>query len=248
MQPAHYKREREFWDSMGADAYVSLSPADQRRILGWIAPGSEVQRCLDLGGGSGMTAKLLVGAGVPFLVCVDISAPMLRHSGVPSVQGDALRLPFADGSFDLVVAAAFLHHVPDLEHSVLRECARVLRPDGRIVGYDPSARCWQNRIFMGDGPMRLRTFSPDERPIDPRSLVTKLGDAGFRDASVTLFSFRNARITLFEGIQRWVLDPISVGPLRNWLQRWFFWSATRAMVSAGSAVGSGFQDKALPRW
>jgi ubiquinone/menaquinone biosynthesis C-methylase UbiE len=164
---------------------------------------------------------------VPFLVCIDISAPMLRHSGLPSVQGDALRLPFADASFDLVVAAAFLHHVPGLERDVLRECARVLRPGGRIVGYDPSARCIQNRIFMGDGPFRLRSFSPDERPIDPRHLVAKLDEAGFHDTSITLFSFRNARITLFEGIQRWMIDPISVGPLRHWLQRWFFWSATR---------------------
>jgi SAM-dependent methyltransferase len=227
MPPSHYQREREFWDSKGADAYVSLSPFDQQRILSWIAAGPEVRSCLDLGGGSGMTAKMLAASGMPFLACVDISAPMLRHSGLPSVQGDALRLPFADTSFDLVVAAAFLHHVPGLERDVLRECARVIKPGGRIVGYDPSARCVQNRIFMGDGRFRLRSFSPDERPIDPRHLVAKLDEVGFHDASVNLFSFRNSRITLFEGVQRWMLDPISVGPLRHWLQRWFFWSAKR---------------------
>jgi ubiquinone/menaquinone biosynthesis C-methylase UbiE len=174
-----------------------------------------------------MTAKMLAACGMPFLVCIDISAPMLRHSGLPSVQGDALRLPFADASFDLVVAAAFLHHVPGLESEVLRECVRVIKPGGRIVGYDPSARCVQNRIFMGEGRFRLSMFSPDERPIDPRHLMAKLDEVGFRGATATLFSFRNPRITLFEAIQRWVLDPISVGPLRHWLQRWFFWSAKR---------------------
>jgi SAM-dependent methyltransferase len=227
MPPSHYQREREFWDSKGVDAYVSLSAFDQQRVLNWIARDPEERRCLDLGGGSGMTAKLLAASGVPFLVCADISAAMLGHSGLPSVQADALALPFADNSFDLVVAAAFLHHVPGRERDVLRECARVVRPGGRIVGYDPSARCIQNRIFMGEGRFRLKLFSPDERPIDPRDLTAKLDDAGFRGATATPFSFRNPRMTLFEGIQRWMLDPISIGPLRHLLQRWFFWSAKR---------------------
>lgn len=224
----HYARERDFWDKKGTDAYVSLSPYDQRRILDWIGRRPGEQRCLDLGGGSGMTARLLASTGVESLICLDISAEMLRHSGLPSVQADAMRLPFLDGSFDLVVAAAFLHHVPGREADVLRECARVLAPGGRIVGYDPSARCVQNRIFMGEGRMRLATFSPDERPIDPRFLVASLADVGFRDVSSRPFSFRNPRITPFEAVQRWVLDPLSIGPLRHWLQRWFFWSATRA--------------------
>lgn len=223
----HYARERDFWDRKGTDAYVSLSPYDQRRILDWIGRTPSEQRCLDLGGGSGMTAQLLASSGVDTLICLDISAEMLRHSGLPSVQADALRLPFLDGSFDLVVAAAFLHHVPGRERDVLGECARVLVPGGRIVGYDPSARCVQNRVFMGEGPMRLSTFSPDERPIDPRFLVSTLGNVGFRDVSSRPFSFRNPRITPFEAVQRWVLDPLSIGPLRHWLQRWFFWSATR---------------------
>ena len=227
MPPSHYQREREFWDTRGADAYVSLSPFDQQRILSWIARSPDERSCLDLGGGSGMTAKLLAASGVPFLACVDISAAMLRHSGLPSVQGDALRLPFKEASFDIVVAAAFLHHVPGRERDVLRECARVTRPGGRIVGYDPSARCVQNRIFMGDGRLRLRSFSPDERPIDPRYLVARLEEAGFRDATASPFSFRNPHITPFEFIQRWMLDPIAVGPLRHWLKRWFFWSAQR---------------------
>lgn len=227
MGATHYSRERAFWDSKGRDAYVSLSEFDQARILRWIARRPDEARCLDLGGGSGMTARMLVDAGAPFVVCTDISAEMLRHSGLPSVQGDALHLPFADGSFDLVVAAAFLHHVPGREGAVIRECARVLRPGGRIVGYDPSARCLQNRIFMGDGPFRLGSFSPDERPIDPRRLADEIGAAGFRDATSVPFSFRNPRITVFEAVQRWVLDPLSIGPLRHWLQRWFFWSASR---------------------
>lgn len=227
MSSSHYSREQDFWDKKGIDAYVSLSTFDQERILRWIGPRPNERRCLDLGGGSGMTGRLLTTTGVPFLVCMDISAEMLRHSGLPSVQGDALKLPFANDSFDLIVAAAFLHHVPGHESEVLRECARILAPNGRIVGYDPNARSLQNRVFMGEGRLRLSIFSPDERPIDPGVLCIKLAAEGFTNVSSTVFSFRNPRLTLFEAVQRYVLDPISIGPLRNWLQRWFFWSATK---------------------
>jgi len=45
---------------------------------------------------------------------------------------DAEQLPFPDGSFDLVVGHAVLHHLPDVERA-LREVLRVLRPGGRFV-------------------------------------------------------------------------------------------------------------------
>ena len=46
--------------------------------------------------------------------------------------GDAEHLPYDDGSFDLVVGHAVIHHIPDVELA-LRECLRVLRPGGRLV-------------------------------------------------------------------------------------------------------------------
>jgi SAM-dependent methyltransferase len=228
MPTSHYSREQDFWDKKGIDAYVSLSDFDQERVLRWIGPRSNERRCLDLGGGSGMTGRLLTKTGVPFLVCMDISVEMLRHSGLLSVQGDAMRLPFADNSFDLIVAAAFLHHVPERESEVLRECARILAPNGRIVGYDPNARSLQNKVFMGKGRLRLSIFSPDERPIDPEAFLEILVRQGFTNPSNTVFSFRNPKLTLFEAVQRYVLNPLSIGPLRNSLQRWFFWSATKS--------------------
>lgn len=228
MQASHYAREREYWDERGTEDYVSLSLFDQERISQWIGHVSKEEACLDIGGGSGMTARLVSAEEHPFVVCMDISAEMLRHSPVCAVQGDALRLPFGDASFDLIIAAAFLHHLPGREAQVIGECARVLRPGGRIVGYDPSRRCIQNRIFMGEGPFRLKFFSPDERPIDPAALMTTLEGGGFKNVRSRPFSFRNAHLTPFEAIQRWVLNPLSIGPLRLIFQRWFFWSGQRA--------------------
>jgi SAM-dependent methyltransferase len=51
---------------------------------------------------------------------------------VGSVQGDALRLPFADGAFDRVIASEVLEHIPD-DHLAMGELARVLRPGGSMA-------------------------------------------------------------------------------------------------------------------
>jgi SAM-dependent methyltransferase len=48
------------------------------------------------------------------------------------VHGDACRLPFADGSFDVVLAVECLFHFPS-RHSFFAEARRVLRPGGRLA-------------------------------------------------------------------------------------------------------------------
>lgn len=225
-EPGHYGREKAYWDGRGDDAYVSLSEPDQARLRRWIGWDGE-GTCLDLGAGSGMTVHVLGLDRREAIVGVDISHRLLRHSASPAVQGDALRLPFRDGAFSLVVAAALFHHLPGRERELLGECARVLRPGGRLVGYDPSADCLQNRIFMGDGRLRLKSFSPDERPIRPRRLGEQALAAGFAGFRFDRLTFRNARVTPFEWIQRYLLEPIAHGPLAPWLKRWFVWEASR---------------------
>jgi SAM-dependent methyltransferase len=49
-----------------------------------------------------------------------------------AVQGDALRLPFAEGTFDRVIASEVLEHIPD-DTAAMTELARVLRPGGTMA-------------------------------------------------------------------------------------------------------------------
>ena len=49
-----------------------------------------------------------------------------------AVQGDALALPFPDGTFDRVIASEVLEHIPD-DVAAMRELARVLRPGGTMA-------------------------------------------------------------------------------------------------------------------
>jgi ubiquinone/menaquinone biosynthesis C-methylase UbiE len=52
-----------------------------------------------------------------------------------AVTGDAADLPFPDGSFDLIVSSASLHHWEHPENAA-PQLARVLRPGGRVCIYD----------------------------------------------------------------------------------------------------------------
>ena len=93
------------------------------------------RRVLEVGGGPGELSERMqkeLGAEVSFL---DISPSMVelaRERGVDAQVGDVQSLPFADGTFDTVVAAWMLYHVPDIDRG-LAEIARVLRPGGALV-------------------------------------------------------------------------------------------------------------------
>lgn len=227
VEATHYEREKAFWDEKGAQDYATLSAFDQQRIVDWI-DWRGAGRILDIGGGSGMVSRLLMREPGTQMVCLDISHPMLVHSPVPGVQADAMVLPVASGSFDLIVSAAFLHHLPGLESKVLDECFRVLAPGGRIVGYDPNAWSLQNQVFMGNGPLRLKhTFTPDERPIAPERLADQVRAASFSSFAYDYFTFRNDTKTAFERVQTYLINPIAKGPLKRRLDRWFFWRAVK---------------------
>jgi SAM-dependent methyltransferase len=60
-----------------------------------------------------------------------------------TVRGDAGRLPFPAGSFDVVIAAEILEHIPE-DQAVMGELARVVRPGGTVVVTVP--RWWPERI------------------------------------------------------------------------------------------------------
>jgi SAM-dependent methyltransferase len=119
-------------------------------------------RVLEVGCGAGaMAARIAreVGADV---VGLDQSARMVdltRERGVEAVAGDVQALPFDEGEFDCVVAGWLFYHVPDRELAIA-ECARVLRPGGRLVAAtladENLADLWQ---FLGSPRERSLSFS-----------------------------------------------------------------------------------------
>jgi demethylmenaquinone methyltransferase/2-methoxy-6-polyprenyl-1,4-benzoquinol methylase len=93
-------------------------------------------RVLDLACGTGDFAQICGDTGAK-VVALDFSRGMLvagtrRHAGAfPFVQGDALRLPLADGAFSVAVSGFALRNFTSIP-PVLVELARVLEPGGRL--------------------------------------------------------------------------------------------------------------------
>jgi SAM-dependent methyltransferase len=114
--------------------YEEVRGPDPREVLWQAIVEWQPRRVLEVGGGPGELAERMqreLGAAVAFL---DISPRMVelaRARGVDAQVGDVQELPFADASFDTVVAAWMLYHIPDLDRG-LAEIARVLRPGGAL--------------------------------------------------------------------------------------------------------------------
>lgn len=107
-----------------------------------IFPPQQNLSILDVGCGTGTQLALYDKPGCT-LFGVDISPAMLtvarRKLGVTAELRleDASKLTFADGTFDLVTTVLVLHEIPaGLRSAVLRECKRVVKPDGRIMLMD----------------------------------------------------------------------------------------------------------------
>lgn len=153
--------------------------AELARLLGDDPAGP--RSWIDLGSGSGdLPAEgraFLRSRGLdPAVVALDrdaVALGMAAESGLPAVRADALRLPFADATIDVVTAVKFAHHFAD-PGPLLAEMARVARR--RVLVLD-IRRSWlaywgfvawsrtftANRLVRYDGPLSvLRGFTAPE--------------------------------------------------------------------------------------
>jgi SAM-dependent methyltransferase len=133
------------------DKYASTNPIEQRMMRGFMATldtmldGLAPTRVLEIGVGEGHVMKRVRERfpGVP-LVGLDLPDEALsdewQENGLPCMFGDATRLPFPDGAFDLVLAIEVLEHVPRPE-SALAELARVC--SGTLVASVPFEPIWR---------------------------------------------------------------------------------------------------------
>ena len=202
---ARYDRGAE-----GFDARFAADPRTARRFERLEAPMRRAcagaKRLLEIGCG---TARLLHTIAAPVRVGIDVSAGLLvqaarrRAPGLRLARADAHQLPFADGSFDAVVAGNAVFRYLDYPRA-LAECRRVLVRDGRLALHQYAAR--PRRLWFGapapvpDGNLHLESLDDLLRPAGEAGLVAD-------------------RVFLWRGWRTWpyVLPVLRVSaPLRLW--------------------------------
>jgi ubiquinone/menaquinone biosynthesis C-methylase UbiE len=129
----HWEREARAWTAWarepGHDSYWRVAPF----FFALVPPPG--RRTLDLGCGEGRVARDLAAHGHT-VIGIDSSPSLVDFARQADPEGeylvgDAAALPFADASFDVVVAFNSLMDVEDMAGAV-REAARVLEPGGRF--------------------------------------------------------------------------------------------------------------------
>lgn len=145
-----------------AAAYTGVHTGiDARHEIVRAASAAVPRRLLEVGCGWGELAVWLQRETGAEVVAIDLSPRMVelaRSRGVDARVADVQALPFADASFDCIVAAWMLYHVPELDRG-LAEIARVLRPGGTFVAATNSRfHLHELRELVGSGRSTI-TFS-----------------------------------------------------------------------------------------
>lgn len=178
-------------DALGID---DLAPLDQfhggglavtRRLAlaGGLAAG---QRVLDVGGGLGGPARLLAVEHGCAVVVLDLAASYVAAGRamtellglgerVHHLVGNALELPFADGTFDVVWTQNSGMNIADKER-LLGEFQRVLRPGGRYLFQEPLAGPVQPPLY----PLMWADDATGSFLRPPAQMRAALEAAGFR--------------------------------------------------------------------
>lgn len=158
----------------------------RRSIVPRVVPATLGSRVLEIGCGSGaMAAEVLhrhpevvryVATDVDPAM-IDLAERQLAAFGdrAEARVVDASGLPFDDATFDVVCSWLMLHHTIEWER-VVADAVRVLKPGGRLVGYDlPDSRAgrWVHVLTRS----KVRMIAPDD-------LRRELGSLGLSDVAV----------------------------------------------------------------
>lgn len=145
-----FSRIARYYDPLNGVISLGLHRGWRRRSLAalGVQPG---ERCLDVCAGTGdfaLSVRAEGGDPVAFDMTPEMLAVARHRAGgeLQTVIGDALQLPFREAAFDCLTIGFGLRHSREDLPVLLRECARVLRPGGRLVSLElthPPNRLWR---------------------------------------------------------------------------------------------------------
>ena len=118
------------------------------------------RRVLDVGSGEGYGTAMLAASGATSASGVDVDEQSIAHAreryGPMFEQADAAKLPFEDGSFDLVTCFETIEHLDD-DAGAIREFRRVLADDGLLLISTPN-----REEYLVENEFHKREYNLDE--------------------------------------------------------------------------------------
>ncbi|MCB9745960.1 MAG: ubiquinone/menaquinone biosynthesis methyltransferase [Alphaproteobacteria bacterium] len=177
---------------------LGLDQRWRRQAIAALGP-LEGKVLIDLCAGTMDLTAMLLAAGAEHVHAMDFSESMLAAGSTKLAEGapvtvtpaDARALPLPDDSVDGIIAGFGLRNVPGVEASVA-ECARVLRPGGRLVVLD---------FFTPEGAVPRALQASYNKLVVPvvGGVITGFSDAyRYLADSIDAFATRRA----FEGLLR----------------------------------------------
>ena len=134
--------------------------------------GRHSDKVLDVGCGIGFVSQLYPNFDI---VGMDISDEMLKRNPHNWVKAPAEAIPFPDNHFDVVLCRSLLHHL-DVPAKGMAEMARVLKPGGKFV-------CWEPNLSPFNDWIRklsklTKRFSHWHKNFSPKELVQIITNSG----------------------------------------------------------------------